>query len=711
MTTSDEENGTGLNAEDLKFFQKRSKFLSLSGFAQTDLLAAAPASKKQKGKRAPGALDQLEAAEDAQATALKKMQVTLQSKNKRESCDEDAEEDDFDRKFSKKYENMKEDTNASTIGLPVRSSTGQWNPVLMKSNKTLGAAKNSKKEDESSESEGEDEKTSAASTNAVTATEVEIPFEDAKERLALLAMEITENVDENMPKLKELLNHCKPGMRKDRVEDGEMVKMGLITVLAVFKDILPGYWIRPLTEAEKTAKIGKDVKKQRNFEESILRGYRQYIQRLEEILKTVKKGDSVLVPVAVGCFGELAISAGHFNYYERVLAALAGLVFNRNEITSGLAMKAVERVFSEDEIGRSTAHILRLISDSIQSRDYLPEKRAIEVLQSIRIKLLAFSKTDHLPSNRKIASEEAAKLAVYKKKAVHLSKSHKKQLKVDLAESIKLATSEAEYTREERAKWSSDSLKFLFRVLFGILKRFESICTTEKGNDKSKTDEASVIELLPTVMKLLAKCSQFLSVEFFPDLLLTLKRILKEIDEKQSFLTCLYTVQTILHISSLQLQQKTDMKYYFDLLYKQLRRIPTLNITAHDAELESEVETLLEAVMNKLFFSKESVPPTRVAAFVHSLTDVSVSVKSPKISIYLLRLAVRLLEIHDKARGILDDETLGRAAYLPKCMDPDLCNPFCKTLKLDLVVGGIEASKGKIIPKDLLQKIKKLQVV
>ena len=62
-----------------------------------------------------------------------------------------------------------------------------------------------------------------------------------------------------------------------------------------------------------------------------------------------------------------------------------------------------------------------------------------------------------------------------------MSKSQKKNLKVELAESIKTARSEAEFSREERSKWSSDALKFLFRILFGILKRF-----TNANNNEAK---------------------------------------------------------------------------------------------------------------------------------------------------------------------------------------------------------------------------------
>ena len=124
-------------------------------------------------------------------------------------------------------------------------------------------------------------------------------------------------------------------------------------------------------------------------------------------------------------FGELAVSAGHFNFYERILASLCGQVFNGKEEAALVAISAVNKVFAEDEIGRSTAHALRLLSDAIQTRDYLPELRCLAVLQHVRVKLLAYSRTDALPSKRKSPSEEAARLDLYKKKSQHMSKSQK----------------------------------------------------------------------------------------------------------------------------------------------------------------------------------------------------------------------------------------------------------------------------------------------
>lgn len=63
-------------------------------------------------------------------------------------------------------------------------------------------------------------------------------------------------------------------------------KLALLSELAVFKDIAPGYRIRPLTDAEKTAKVTKDVLRQRDYEETLLSLYQTYLKTLESEIKS-----------------------------------------------------------------------------------------------------------------------------------------------------------------------------------------------------------------------------------------------------------------------------------------------------------------------------------------------------------------------------------------------------------------------------------------
>lgn len=53
----------------------------------------------------------------------------------------------------------------------------------------------------------------------------------------------------------------------------QIVRLAMLSLLAVFRDILPGYRIRLPTEKELAMPVSKDVKRTRDYEASLLRLY------------------------------------------------------------------------------------------------------------------------------------------------------------------------------------------------------------------------------------------------------------------------------------------------------------------------------------------------------------------------------------------------------------------------------------------------------
>ncbi len=703
-----------LSKEDLKFFKKRSDVLA--GFAKVNLEASASKAKdnknskkvqnnpKKKQKKDPVQLDALERAEDEEATMMRNIQKQMQKKPAYNSEDEEDDEvDEYELRAMNAISKRDVDKIAKPgrVGLPIRTATGEWKQTVAKDTK----AKKLEATEAVDQEENEVHKPKSVST--ATPEQATVSLEEAKKKLALLAMEITEDLEENLLNLKTLLSYTRPCETLEGSQEAgrELMQVGLITVLAVLKDILPGYSIRPLTDVEKNAVVSKEIKKLRAFDETILRTYSSFLTRLEEILKTNRRGDAALVPVAVTCLGQMAEFASHFNHYERVLAALCSQVF-KPEIGS-IALKAIGQAWQEDEIGRSTAHLVRLLSDAAQARGYLnvPSDELIQTLLQIRLKVLMFARTDTLPSERKTLAEEAAKLDSYKRKSGHLSKSRRKELRVELEETVKSAQVEAEFSREERAKWSTDASKFLFRILFGTLKACET------GIEDKKKGSRKIEMLLPAVLRALARFAQLLSIEYFTDLLLTLKRIINSTaKDSLSLETLLYTIQTVIQINLLQETAPSakgtavvDLKFYYDLLYNQLPRLPR-EVGVWNAQFEE----LFEGCMVKLLLSKRHVSAERVAAFAHRLAAVSARMEDAKGAHYTFKLICRLLERHEKARGVLDSEVLGVAAYRPECADPDVCNPFCLQLDIDALIKRIQQRHGQL-PGDLQSYIRKLK--
>ena len=62
-------------------------------------------------------------------------------------------------------------------------------------------------------------------------------------------------------------------------------KLAILSQVLVFKDIVPGYRIRELTDKEKADKVSQVVQRTRDFEQGLVSAYLTYLKALEEELK------------------------------------------------------------------------------------------------------------------------------------------------------------------------------------------------------------------------------------------------------------------------------------------------------------------------------------------------------------------------------------------------------------------------------------------
>ena len=61
--------------------------------------------------------------------------------------------------------------------------------------------------------------------------------------------------------------------------------LAFLSLLAVFKDTIPGYRIRQLTALEEAEKVRDEVKRQREGERSLVSAYKGYLKGLEGEVK------------------------------------------------------------------------------------------------------------------------------------------------------------------------------------------------------------------------------------------------------------------------------------------------------------------------------------------------------------------------------------------------------------------------------------------
>lgn len=83
-----------------------------------------------------------------------------------------------------------------------------------------------------------------------------------------------------------LFNVTTPANPEPVPNDPIIRKLAILSQLAIFKDIIPGYRIRALTEAEQAEKVSQMVARTRDWEQGLVVVYQAYLRLLEKELKS-----------------------------------------------------------------------------------------------------------------------------------------------------------------------------------------------------------------------------------------------------------------------------------------------------------------------------------------------------------------------------------------------------------------------------------------
>jgi nucleolar complex protein 3 len=109
----------------------------------------------------------------------------------------------------------------------------------------------------------------------------------------------------------------------------------MLSQLAVFKDLIPGYRIRSLTDKEKAEKVSQAVSRTREWEQGLVGVYQNYLRGCEEELKGESRqilrvtilmvvAKTELADTALRCMCTLLQEVTHFNFRSNILASIIG---------------------------------------------------------------------------------------------------------------------------------------------------------------------------------------------------------------------------------------------------------------------------------------------------------------------------------------------------------------------------------------------------
>ncbi|XP_063076866.1 nucleolar complex protein 3 homolog isoform X2 [Engraulis encrasicolus] len=473
---------------------------------------------------------------------------------------------------------------------------------------------------------------------------------ERKERIARLGSAILADPHANIKRVKEMRAML---METDPSVAVTVRKLVMVSLMEVFKDIVPSYRIRPLTQEEKAAKVKKDTQQLREFEEGLVSQYKFYLENLEQVVKDWKQrkhkaSEAVsldcyagLAEVAIRCMCELMVALPHFNFHNNILVMVVPHMNDPARKVSEMCCEAVRRLLKQDKMGEASLGLVKVISGIIKSRNYNVKPEVLRTLLCLRIKEVEVKKDAE-------DLKQKPKIMKYQDKKKNLSRMQRKWKKAEEKLQKELLEADACESKEKKLKLHTETLNIVFLIYFRILKK------------------AQKSVLLPAVLEGLAKFAHLINLEFFDDLLAVLHNLIVsgDLSNRES----LHCIQTAFHILSGQgdVLNIDPLKFYTHL-YKLL-------FTLSAARFTEEAGIVLQCLDVMLTKRRKQVSLLRAQAFLKRLSTLSLHTL-PDAAVGILAANRTIMHAFPKSDIMLDNEMQGSGVYMPELEEPEYCNP------------------------------------
>lgn len=468
-------------------------------------------------------------------------------------------------------------------------------------------------------------------------------------------------------------------------------RLALVALMAVYKDVIPGYRIRPLSDEEAKSKVSKEVKKLRAFEGGLLTGYKEYLDHLLALLRTSRKTPSpaaiTTAKIAMNCATSLLAHVPHFNFRSDLLKLIIEVLSVRTVDESFTAcLGALRNLFANDSEGPATLEAVTLLTKMFKSRGYRVHESVLNTFLSLRLLAeLDVKASDTIvdnPRKRKKKDRE------FRTKKLRKTAKENKELEKELREA------DAIVSYEEREKMQSETLKMVFVTYFKILR------------DRPAG-------LMGATLEGLAKFAHLINVDFFGDLLVALKELITDAQEEEldvgaattatrnatrESLLCVITAFTLLQHQG-EKMLPVDLNFFTNHLYTTLfplaldadielshksLRLPDPNLrtpTEKKVNVATEVEMLIRALDALLFKQNQNMNPQRVAAFTKRLLTSTLHLPE-KSAMATVGTVVKVgKKYRNKVAGLWSsEESVGDGVYRMDVDEPERSNPGAATV-------------------------------
>jgi nucleolar complex protein 3 len=475
-----------------------------------------------------------------------------------------------------------------------------------------------------------------------------------KQEIAVLSTDILTEPVAHIAKLSTLYELC---------SDGDIIvkKMVILSLAALYKDLIPDYRINIELLSDTTTQLSKEVKELRYFELNLIKSYEKYVKFLE---RHAKRHKSELQFVCVKCMGDIFAHAPHFNFANTMIDTLVPLLNSDDDKIGVTAFDSICKLFENDPThGDASLDIVDAIAKYVVKKNYDVRERTINCFLSLPLKTMLADKV--LPvqfSSRR--------------------KSKKKDKKKELTEDQKL---DKELKEAEGVQSHSQTKMIQTDLLRNVIVCYVRLLKTDPGSP-----------LLFCSLAGLAKFAHLMNVDLLYDLLDYIKSILvgdeeEELQKDQTIdadeiggKSCKLPVATILQslittarlMSGLGAAIDIDLKEFYNQLYQ---AIPRTLLSSPTATLEDKNPRLLVDALYLLLIKPNKLPLVRVASFVKRITTFALY-SHVHITISFLEIVTELLIKYPNVKQLLSGEESGLGGYEPSSINPDHSNPFATSL-------------------------------
>jgi nucleolar complex protein 3 len=604
------------------------------------------------------------------------------------------------RKVNKKKENAR---------LPVRTVEGWVAPPVE------AAEKEEDKTDSfiDSASEGENEEQEEAPEEPKIPPRQQIL--EAKEELARIAGLLNEDPEEHIGALKTLAALAASN-------NTTVKKLALATQTAIFKDLIPGYRIRPLSEESMGEKVSKEVRKLRNFEQKLVSGYQAFVLHLGKLAKLrpgqTSEQNAGVATVAISCACKTLLAVPHFNFRGELLGILIGKLSSRRVDADFVRCReTLETLFQQDEDGNASLEAVTMLTKMMKAKNYHFDESVLNTFLHLRLlgELSVKASYNSVDKPEREDQEYAGKKI--KQKREFRTKKLRKQLKENKAIEKEFKEADAAVSHEERDRMQSETLKMVFVAYFRILK-------------------ARSQKLMGAVLEGLAKYAHLINQDFFGDILEALRDIIStaelqaaaelednsddddqdedddddEMPERnltRQSLLCVITAFALLNgqdgtktASTLKL----DLSFFITHLYRTLHAVslnPDIEFStkslhlpdptsaeshtpvANKVNVQTTIVLLIRSLSSVLLppTALRGVPPNRVAAFCKQLMTISLHLPE-KSCTAMLGLLNQITKAHGRRVSALwiTEERRGDGVFDALKPEVEGSNPFAGTV-------------------------------